>query len=585
MGLSSEPLSKKSNKKEALYKIRKRMRQSGESYQDRKGEFVPAKVYQFALCKCFLQCHSKVNDDARKSYFSDFWKISDWNVQSNVIRSSITEVPVKRHYSVKKKGKTVHYSLGSQRVCKKVFCGTLGISPCRVDYILKEKSSESGLVSPDKRGKNLPPANKISDETIKIVQEFIKNVPKYVSHYSNSGKQYFHPSLTWKDLHNEYIQKCPAFPVGFSVFMKEVKRFNVSIYVPKTDTCSTCDSINAKLKSKLTLQQRIDTQEESKKHLERANFARNLLKSTGLESKQENSKLLCFSFDMERTQPIPYLETSVVFYKRQMWLYNLGINNRRDNKGSMFIWQETDGKRGSNEVVSCVHAFLNSLDLSQYDVIHTFSDGCGGQNKNKTFVSYIMYLVQTTNIRYWTHSFMESGHFYLPNDTDFGRIERSKKRAEYIFTASKWESLITKCNFAVTNMQGKFLEFSDLQKNLTFRKCNENSEKFLISKVKWMKVTKENPEVLEYKISNDPNLSSMKINFAKRGAPPVADFVPVKLYENSVKLSLEKYNDIISLLPYVPSIYHSDFVNLPHESKSRKIAVEILPDVELDDED
>ena len=31
---------------------------------------------------------------------------------------------------------------------KEVFCGTLGISPCRVDYILKEKSSESGGLFP-----------------------------------------------------------------------------------------------------------------------------------------------------------------------------------------------------------------------------------------------------------------------------------------------------------------------------------------------------------------------------------------------------------------------------------------------------
>ena len=115
MGLSSEPLSKKSNKKEALYKIRKRMRQSGESYQDRKGGVVPAKVCQFASCKCFLQCHSKLDDDARKIYFADFWKTSDWNVQSNVFRSSITEVPVKRHYLGKQKCKTVHYFLGSKK--------------------------------------------------------------------------------------------------------------------------------------------------------------------------------------------------------------------------------------------------------------------------------------------------------------------------------------------------------------------------------------------------------------------------------------------------------------------------------------
>ena len=53
--------------------------------------------------------------------------------------------------------------------------------------------------------------------------------------------------------------------------------------------------------------------------------------------KNENSNLLCFRF-RKKTQPIPFLNTSIVFYKRQMWLYNLGKNTRHNNKGHMCIW-------------------------------------------------------------------------------------------------------------------------------------------------------------------------------------------------------------------------------------------------------
>ena len=66
--------------------------------------------------------------------------------------------------------------------------------------------------------------------------------------------------------------------------------------------------------------------------------------------------------------------------------------------------------------------------VQKYEEIHTFSDACGGQNRNKNVVSLFMYICETTNIKSWTHIYLESGHSYLPNDTDFGVIERSKNK-------------------------------------------------------------------------------------------------------------------------------------------------------------
>ena len=51
------------------------------------------------------------------------------------------------------------------------------------------------------------------------------------------------------------------------------------------------------------------------------------------------------TFDLEQSLPTPKLSTNVVFYKRQMWTYNLGIHDCSNEKGYMCMWPECDLKR------------------------------------------------------------------------------------------------------------------------------------------------------------------------------------------------------------------------------------------------
>ena len=62
--------------------------------------------------------------------------------------------------------------------------------------------------------------------------------------------------------------------------------------------------------------------EELKIHKERARSARKELNDIETECK-EDGKLLCFTFDLEKNQAIPFMNVSVAYYKRNMFLYNL----------------------------------------------------------------------------------------------------------------------------------------------------------------------------------------------------------------------------------------------------------------------
>ena len=52
---------------------------------------------------------------------------------------------------------------------------------------------------------------------------------------------------------------------------------------------------------------------------------------------------------------------------------------------------------------------------------------------------------------------MESGHSFLPNDTDFGKIEKAKNYSTGLYSPEQWISLIENTSYHVKTMKGKFL--------------------------------------------------------------------------------------------------------------------------------
>lgn len=277
---------------------------------------------------------------------------------------------------------------------------------------------------------------------------------------------------------------------------------------------------------------------------------------------------------MQKTQPIPYINTSVAFYKRQLWLYNLGINNRKDNTATMCIWTEPEGKRGSNEVASALNEFLHAENVGKYRHIRSFSDGCGGQNKNKTIVSFFFHICRTTPVESWTHVFLEPGHSYLPNDTDFGKIERKKNARQAVYDFLQWQELIKECKYNVIHMKGKFLNVSQLAANHKFKNIDSQGNKFSWLAMKWLRVT-EGSSIMEYKTTCHPEEPVKKIDFTRSGV--IFNDELDSLYHDPLKISHEKFKDIMSLSDYIPNCFSAYFKEIPHEEKSSH-RYEGLPD-------
>ena len=465
----------------------------------------------------------------------------------------------------KQKSRTIQYYLMDRRVCKRIFCSTFGISYNRIDYVLKWKN-KNGLPLLDKRGKKIP-GNKISHESVNKLNLFLENFPKFKSHYGTGERVYFNPHLTRKTIFDIFLELNQEVKISMSSFRTIFNTYNVDIYVPKKDRCSICDHYKMKSMTQIIADERKKIDEEFKIHKHRATSAWQELRDMEKECKADK-KLLCFTFDLEKNQPIPYINVSVAFYKRNLWLYNLGINTLHDNKGTMCIWTQNDGKQGSCEVASSIFAFLNKVDLTKFRRIHTFSDCCG-QNRNKNIVSLFMFIMNTTPITSWSHTFLESGHSFLPNHTDFEKIEKNKNTRFGVFSYENWIDLIKACKFDVLEMKDNFLNFGKIADGFKFKETNTFEDEFPWLKLKWLRLT-SGSDFMEYKLSSDVNEDVQIIDFHKQNPLKSSKNALQNLYDTPLKINFKKYDDILFMLKYVPPIYHDYLTELPHESTTRE---------------
>ena len=283
---------------------------------------------------------------------------------------------------------------------------------------------------------------------------------------------------------------------------------SISLHRPKTDTCKTCDSINAHITAEEdpTAKQRL--QLELKLHHCKAEPAYQQMKEdTALcRSLQEVDMI---TFDLEQSLPTPKLSTNLVFYKRQMWTYNLGIHDCSNEMGYMCMWPECVASRGSQEISSCSLKYFR-LRQSAASHLILFGDACGGQNRNINIACLWMYVVSSPDFSYSLidHKFMISGHSYLPNDRDFGSIEKANRRTQHVYVPEDWCNLVENARrqnaFHVIRITTEdFVSTRNVRSEIVYRKTNTNGNKVEWLNIRWLQVSKDKPFEIQYRYSHN----------------------------------------------------------------------------------
>ncbi|CAH0560827.1 unnamed protein product [Brassicogethes aeneus] len=116
------------------------------------------------------------------------------------------------------------------------------------------------------------------------------------------------------------------------------KRINTALQKknPKKDTCNKCDAFSTKMESLPEGDEKVRIENEKNLHLEQAETARKKM-NLDLSKADTDDKTETLTFDMEKTPPLPQLTTNIIFYKRQLWLFNCGIySGKQKNPLLMF---------------------------------------------------------------------------------------------------------------------------------------------------------------------------------------------------------------------------------------------------------
>lgn len=562
--------------------IRRNRRNLGEEYVGVSGKRVLAKVFSNANCNCKKRCYEKITELERRKAFEQFWKMGAFSAQNAFICGLVKQVGIKRsrprnevrNPKTKTNAYFVNNELLSENVCKKYFLQTFQISNGRLERALQRGRSSSP--GEDLRGKH-PPSNKTQDEKVLEVRDHINSFPAYQSHYTrnhNPNRKYLDSSLNIRCMYNLYKEQCldkNCRPVTEAIHRNIFHRdFNLHFHTPSKDTCVKCDKFKAMLECAGNENEKTELKTQHNLHLLKAENARKSLGNDKVLAMFNRGSVYSFTFDLEKALPFPTLTCSIAYYKRNMYVYNLGIHELAENEKSfMYVWDEVTASRGSQEIGSCIRKHILSHANTAKHII-AYSDACGGQNRNFNQCLFWLKLIADTNLEIIDHKFMVSGHSFLPNDRDFGQIEQyAKNRIKFV--PEDWYLIMKKCRsknpFIVYEMKKEdFLSIKSIEESVTRRKKTENTNSTVSwLKIQWLRFRKDQPYKIFFKDTLNDNYPFEEINILpnRKGAPRHLKNIDLSpLYKEQLQISAKKKKDMEELFQFIPPFQQEYFKKL-----------------------
>ncbi|XP_039280312.1 uncharacterized protein LOC120350546 [Nilaparvata lugens] len=377
------------------------------------------------------------------------------------------------------------------------------------------KKNDSGIVSPDKRGKGTC-SRKIPDFIEKHARDHILSMPKVGSHYcrKSSNKLYLSSQLNLEKLYRLYLEKCNEdnkkitenntklllqdrkLPVSKSAYKVFFYLYgNLSFHKPKKDQCVTCNRYKTSSEVEKT-----EEKEKQDLHVFNKNRAREI-KQEEVKKCTDNvqNERTVLNMDLQAVLECPNGEVPPIFYKRKLAVYNFTIFDLISKEGTCCMWDETEGNRGSTEIATCIFNYINC----RKDVLEFFlmSDSCGGQNLNQFISTAFLYAVKMTHAKKIEHVYYETGHSQMEGDSLHSVIEITAKNIQ-VNTPSEWQLI---CQLArkthkpynvVPMTHNSFINWTSVAEENKKKARYETVDGEVVEwrKIKWFLYQKDHPE-------------------------------------------------------------------------------------------
>jgi len=213
-----------------------------------------------------------------------------------------------------------------------------------------------------------------------------------------------------------------------------------------------------------------------------------------------DSETETLTYDLQKVLSLPRIPTNIVYYKRQLSMYNLGIHSGKNNSGYFNVWLETEGGRGSQDIGSALIKHVKTYVPESVRHLILWSDSCGGQNRNIRITLLMQHLLQnSTHLQSIRFRFRIPGHSFLPNDSEFGDVECAK-RQQRLYLPADIIAVMKDCRrrnkFIVTRLASTdFFSVADVEKLIVNRKIDVSGKPVSWLSTREIKLLKSEPEV------------------------------------------------------------------------------------------
>ena len=451
-------------------------------------------------------------------------------------------------------------------MCKTAFLNTLGVCDQWVETTLK-KIGEGNVLAPDLRGRHKNRPQRWARAIIDGIKTHIESFPRVHSHYTRarSKREYLETGLSIQRMYRFYKQRAAelAQRVGSFRLYRRIfnQNYNLGFFLPKKDQCEVCN----RWKTAKDRRERLAMLQEYNIHLRQRKAIKTLKKN---DKDSAGAKKCVACFDLQKVLICPRSDTSVLFYRNKLSIFNLTIFELAPKIGHAFVWNETEAKKGSNEIGTCLFNFIEKkVEQEACTDFVFYSDSPTGQNRNRMVFS--VYLMASAKFQInITHRFLESGHSYTEADSMHARIEREALHKS-LYSQAEWVAHIKNAKQEGEMYKVNIVRNQDVMdlKYLVNRQC---WDKDVHGKtVRWTQVreiscrfTEPNQVFLRYDFNEVPK--KLIISMKDKSELDMLNFVPPKAYSKRFPLSEEKVQDLKWLCEKraIPTNYHSFYDEL-----------------------
>ncbi|CAF4857457.1 unnamed protein product [Pieris macdunnoughi] len=554
--------------------VNKKNREKGKEYCGKKkvdGEWKknikkPKKVLK-PRCSCkergnsVIQCHS-ISEDDRKILFDKFWKLT-WDEKRVYVDNLVKIVHTNRQRDRKdpQKSKRVntfiyHLKKGEDmiRVCKTLFLNTLSIGK---SCIWGWKIEVTGKNTDEKLPET--PPRKPFDQEIKMLQEFLDELPKMPSHYcrKRTTQTYIQPDISSKQqLYKIYTDYCASKhkkALSIATFTNTLTIQKIALFKPKKDLCDICNGYKLGHVTKETYDDHVNKKNEARMEKE----------------SDKEKKEFVFSADLQAVLLAPRSNVSSNYYKTKLCVHNWCIYDMKTSDGYCFLWNEVEGGLNSDEFATILSNFFTDKvipkmgDDNRYITLYT--DGCTYQNRNVILSNALLNIAMLHNVTI-EQKYLEVGHTQMEVDSMHAMIEKKLKNqvinvpAEYITickNAKKSKPYIVEyLNYSY------FRNFKNLQFYNSIRPGKMKGDP-KVTDIRALKYTPSREIFYKLKLTEDYKLLNQRRNARINNIP--FHNLP-DLYNERRKITKKKYLDLQQLKNSMPRDYQNYYDNLPHEA-------------------